>query len=93
MAILPEHFPGVAGTCAQHATTQQGRLFTVGFKHWAVRSLDMMASMPGPLFHLSIAALLVRLDLAGQTNGAEYLRSSGSPCALYLIDGVCHARW
>ena len=74
------------------AKTQQGRRFTVGFKHWAVRSLEMMAFMPGPLFHLSIEALFVRLDLAGQTKGAEYLRSSGSPCALYLIDGVWHAR-
>ena len=48
----------------------------------------MMAFMPGPLFHLSIEALLLRLYLAGQTKGAEHLRSSGSPCALYLIDGV-----
>ena len=88
------YFPGVPGhMCLQHATTQQGRRFTVGFKHWAVCSLEIMAFVPGPLFHLSNDALFVRLDLAGQTKGAEYLRSSGSPCALYLIDGVWHARW
>ena len=66
MAILPEYFPGVPGhMCLQHAKTQQGRRFTVGFKHWAVRNLEMMAFMPGPLFHLSIEALLVGLGLAG----------------------------
>ena len=77
MAILPEYFPGVPGhMCLQHAKTQQGRRFTVGFKHWAVRNLEMMAFMPGPLFHLSIEALLLRLDLAGQTKGAEYKGAS-----------------
>ena len=40
----------------------------------------MMVFMPDPLFHRSIEALLVRLDLVWQTNGAEHLRLSGSFC-------------
>ena len=51
-----------------------------------VHSLELMAIMPGLLFHLSTEALLARLD-------SKSSRSSGSPCTLYLIDGVWHARW
>ena len=53
----------------------------------------MMAFMPKWLCHLSIETLLTRLNEAGQIKGAEYVRTSGSPCALSLVDGVWQARW
>ena len=46
-----------------------------------------------PTFHAAVEELLRRLDAAGQTKGAEYLNSSGSPCALININGLLTARW
>ena len=57
--------------------------FPGGFKHWAVRTLELLAFLPDPLFHVAVQELLRRLELAGQTKAVDYLKNSKSPCAVY----------
>ena len=59
MPVLGDAFPGVPGhMCLQHSKVQQGRRFSGGFKHWAVRTLEMLAFLPNPLFHVAVEELL-----------------------------------
>ena len=48
---------------------------------WAVRTLELLAFVPDPLFHVAMGELLRCLELAGQTKAVDYLRNSKSPCA------------
>ena len=55
MPVLGDAFPGFPGhMCLQHSKVQQGRRFSGGFKHWAVRTLAMLAFLPNPLFMLQL---------------------------------------
>ena len=95
MAVLSEQFPGIIGhMCLQYAKPQWVKRFSGGFKHYAIWALELTAFMPNPTFHLSIEAMLARLDAAGQTKGVKYLRTANSPCALeHSSEGVWSARW
>ena len=94
IAVFGEMLPLAKGhMCLQHAKVQQGRRFSIGFKHESVKLVELMAFMPNAMFHISAETLLAKLDSAGNGRAAEYFRSSGSPCAFSVVEDEWRAVW